>query len=151
MSRLGYAIAVLLVAVGTGAPSPAAFAQTKKPEILEGIARVIDAGTIDVDGKIVRLFGIVAPGPRQKCLKGNLPWLCGAAARSHLVTLAEGKKVRCEQIQNYIARCTAGPIDLAERMVAAGWAVPDEAGQIYQPAETEARKERRGLWESAPQ
>ncbi|WP_420405054.1 thermonuclease family protein [Nisaea sp.] len=121
----------------------------KKPLVIEGTARVIDAGTLQIDKSVIRLFGIVAPGPRQKCLRGSLPWLCGAAARTYLVDLADGKKTRCEAVESFNARCIVGNRDLSNEMVRAGWAVADEAGDAYRPAEEKARAAKRGLWKYA--
>ncbi|MBO6558934.1 MAG: thermonuclease family protein [Nisaea sp.] len=139
---------VLLSAVTSVAPVGAA---DKKPLIIEGTARVIDAGTLQIDKNVIRLFGIVAPGPRQKCLRGSLPWLCGAAARTYLVELADGKQARCEAVESFNARCIVGDRDLSNEMVRAGWAVADEAGTAYLPAEEKARAAKRGLWEYAPE
>ncbi|WP_193180777.1 thermonuclease family protein [Nisaea sediminum] len=121
-------------------------AADKKPLVIEGTAHVIDAGTLQIDKSVIRLFGIVAPGPRQKCLFGSLPWLCGAAARTHLADLADGKQARCEAIETFNARCIVGGKDLSNQMVRAGWAVADEAGEAYRPAQEKARAEKRGLW-----
>jgi len=126
----------------------AAQAADKKPLVMQGTARVIDAGTLQIDKNVIKLFGIVAPGPRQKCLRGSLPWLCGAAARKYLVKLADGKQARCEAVESFNARCIVGNKDLAIEMVRAGWAVADEAGIAYRAAEEKARAGKRGLWES---
>lgn len=138
--------ALILLLAGLASTAGAA---DKKPLVIEGEARVIDAGTIQIDDKVIRLFGIVAPGPRQKCLRGALPWLCGAAARSYLKELADEKQARCEAVESFNARCIVGQKDLANEMVRAGWAVADEAGDAYRPAEEKARAEKRGLWEYA--
>ncbi|UUX50082.1 thermonuclease family protein [Nisaea acidiphila] len=146
------AVAVkLLMSLFFAALPATAFAADKKPVVIEGEARVIDAGTIQIDNKVIRLFGIVAPGPRQKCLRGSLPWLCGAAARTYLKELADRKQARCQAIQSYNARCIVANKDLANEMVRAGWAVADESGEAYRPAEDKARAEKRGLWEYAPE
>lgn len=125
-------------------------AADKKPEVIEGEARVIDAGTIQIDDKVIRLFGIVVPSPRQKCLRGALPWLCGAAAKSYLKEIADRKAARCTPVLTFNARCTVSGKDLSLEMVRAGWAVADEVGDAYRPAEAEARAAKRGLWENAP-
>jgi endonuclease YncB( thermonuclease family) len=123
-------------------------AADKKPIIIKGEARVIDAGTIQIDKSIIRLFGIVAPGPRQKCLRGSLPWLCGAAAKKYLQALADRKHARCVSVQAFNAKCIVNNRDLSNEMVRSGWAVADEAGGAYRSAEEKARAGKRGLWAS---
>lgn len=125
-----------------------AMAADKKPIIIEGEARVIDAGTIQINRSVIRLFGIIAPSPRQKCLRGSLPWLCGAAAKKHLQKLADRKQARCVAVETFKARCIVNKKDLSNEMVLSGWAVADEAGDAYRPAEEKARAGKRGLWES---
>ena len=130
--------------------SDAAMAADKKPIVIEGEARVVDAGTIQIDRSVIRLFGIVAPSPRQKCLRGALPWLCGAAAKKHLQKLADQKQARCVAVETFNARCIVNKKDLSNEMVLSGWAVADEAGDAYRAAEEKARAGKRGLWESLP-
>jgi len=125
-------------------------AADKKPIVIEGEARVIDAGTIQIDRSVIRLFGIVAPSPRQKCLRGSLPWLCGAAAKKHLQKLADRKQARCVAVETFNARCIINKKDISNEMVLSGWAVADEAGDAYRPAEEKARAAKRGLWENVP-
>lgn len=125
-------------------------ARADEPSVIEGPAEVVDGGTLAVDGRTVRLAGIVAPGPRQKCLDGNLPWLCGAAARQHLRGLVGDQRVRCEMLRPGIAECRAGGADLGAAMVRDGWAVTGPDGEAYAGLEREARAARRGLWEKAP-
>lgn len=134
-------LAVLLTA--------AAAAGAEEPAILEGAAKAVDGGTLEVEGKTVRLAGIVAPGPRQKCLDGNLPWLCGAAARQHLQQIIGDRTVRCQATAG-VGLCRAGSLDLAAAMVRDGWAVADRDGAAYRKLEAEAREARRGLWERTP-
>ena len=133
---------VSLCAVGT--------ARADEPTVIEGPAEVVDGGTLVVDGRTLRLAGIVAPGPRQKCLDGNLPWLCGAAARQHLRGLVGDRRVRCELRRPGLAECRAGGHDLGGAMVRDGWAVAGADGEPYAGLEQEARAARRGLWEKAP-
>lgn len=130
--------------------STALMAADKKPIVIEGEARVIDAGTIQIERSVIRLFGIVAPTPRQKCLRGSLPWLCGAAAKKHLQKLADRKQARCVAVETFNARCIVNKKDISNEMVLSGWAVADEAGDAYRPAEEKARAGKRGLWESVP-
>ncbi len=128
-------------------PAPVSHAQTKDDDIIKGEATVIDAGTLQIGDKVVKLDGVITPGARQKCLKGSLPWLCGAAARSHLVNLVQDRVVQCLKSNSYHARCFAGGFDLAQNLVRNGWAVPSKSGIIYQDAESAARREKLGMWQ----
>jgi endonuclease YncB( thermonuclease family) len=134
----------LLLALANGAwmmPARAA-----SGDIIEGVAAVIDAGTVKIGKTTIRLHGIIAPTARQKCKAGSLPWLCGAAARKHLVDLAQGETVRCLKIGAYHGRCFSAGVDLSENLVRNGWAVPDRAGIIHRDDENKARREKLGMW-----
>jgi endonuclease YncB( thermonuclease family) len=121
---------------------------------LTGRARVVDGDTFSVGAERIRLWGVDAPEGRQVCqdAKGQ-DYACGDAARDQLVRLIGGRPVRCEvrdrdPYGRAVSRCLAGPTDLGEAMVRAGWAVdyvPFSRG-AYASAETEARGARRGLW-----
>jgi len=133
---------LFLLAVGS--------AQAEGPTTIEGVAEVVAGGTLAIDGKTVQLIGIVAPGPRQKCRDGSLPWLCGAAARKHLLTLIGEHPVRCDIKSPGVAACRANGHDLGAAMVRDGWAVAEQDAEAYLALEREARAARRGLWEKAP-
>lgn len=120
------------------------------PTTVAGVATAIDGGTLSVDGVTLRLAGIVAPGPRQKCRDGALPWLCGAAARSHLAELIGDAPVTCQARDTGVATCRAGETDLSAAMVRDGWAVAEPEVEAYKELEAEARDAKRGLWEKSP-
>lgn len=145
---LAVPLAALLAALLAAMAPPAA--EADEPTVIRGPGDAVDGGTLVVDGVTLRLAGIVAPGPRQKCLDGNLPWLCGAAARQHLRQLIGGREVQCRSTAPGIAGCRVADQDLAAAMVRDGWAVADRDGEAYRDLEAEARKARRGLWEKTP-
>lgn len=116
-------------------------------KVIEGPATVVDAGTLKIDDKIIKLQGVITPGARQKCLKGFLPWLCGAAARGHLVKLVQDKTIRCLKSGPYHARCFEGSVDLAKSLARNGWAVAAKDGRIYRDAEDAARAAKLGMWQ----
>ncbi|MBL6598191.1 MAG: hypothetical protein ISP41_04820 [Alphaproteobacteria bacterium] len=124
-------------------------AQADDDKVIEGKATVIDAGTIKIGDKVVKLQGVITPGARQKCRKGSLPWLCGAAARTHLVKLVEDKTIRCLKSGPYHARCFEGSVDLAKSLARNGWAVAAKDGLIYRDAEDAARADKLGMWQYA--
>ena len=54
----------------------------KESKQLIGIFKVVDGSSLSFDGKIYKLYGAQGPASHQKCKKGALPWLCGAAAKN---------------------------------------------------------------------
>lgn len=133
----------------SGSLWPVSQAHAGPSDVIEGPVTVIDAGTLKIGDKIIKLHGVIAPGARQKCKKGSLPWLCGAAARKHMVELAQGKTIRCLKVGAYHGRCFKGGTDLAESLVRGGWAVPDKTGLVYRDDEDAARESKLGMWKYA--
>ena len=76
--------------------------------------RIIDADTIELDGKKIRLHGVDAPEASQKCLnsKGKV-WFCGQHATQALEVLISShpnKRLSCvesskDRYQRVIAEC----------------------------------------------
>ena len=64
---------------------------TAKEEYIEGSVDVIDGGATRVGDEVIKLYNVIAPSARQKCRKGSMPWLCGAAAHKHLAELTRKK------------------------------------------------------------
>ena len=137
---------LLLVSVS---PTLVLHAHAGNDDIIQGVAEVIDAGTLQIDDKVIKLHGLVVPSARQKCKRGSLPWLCGAAARKHLVGLAQGQTVRCLMVSAYHARCFADGTNLSKSVVRNGWAVPDTSGAVYREDGDLARREKLGMWKYA--
>ena len=133
----------------TGLSALVIHAHADDDNIVEGPAKVIDAGTLKIGDKVIKLQGVITPGARQKCRKGSLPWLCGAAARGHLVKLAQDKTIRCLKSGDYYARCFVGGTDLAKDLARNGWAVAAKDGLLYRDAEDTARAEKLGMWKYA--
>ena len=137
-----------LVAALIGVPVLAA-------ESISGTATVRDAGTLEIQGKKVRLHGIEAPDDDQACLRDAKPWKCGEAARSALRQHVEGKTVTCEAVNasdgsNQGANCSVGGENLNLLLVREGWAMdlPAQSNGAYADAQKEAKKARRGVWAS---
>ncbi|MDA1310384.1 MAG: hypothetical protein O2985_12375 [Proteobacteria bacterium] len=145
--NIAWAVTLVLLLSATATMAIPAHAAGKSS--IKGVAKVIDAGTLQVGDKVIKLYGIIAPSARQKCRQGSLPWLCGAAARTHLVDLAQGKNVQCLKVGDYYARCFVRGLDLSKSLVANGWAVPDKAGAVYRDAEAAARRGKLGMWKYA--
>jgi endonuclease YncB( thermonuclease family) len=105
------------------------------------------------DGDI-RLFGIDAPELHQTCLDSRSePYQCGRESFRHLEMLMTDKTVRCRVVDHdlyhrAVAVCSAGSVELNQRMVEDGWAVAYERfPSIYSAGEERARAKRRGLWQ----
>lgn len=124
------------------------------------VLSVLDGNTLSVRNETtnqqsyVRLRGIDAPESQQ-------PY--GAAARQRLASLVAGKSVRIEfkgtdrmgTVEGRIL-LNGEDINLAQLRAGLAWfhtiygnELSDEQRKLYQEAETEARKARRGLWQDA--
>ena len=122
---------------------------------VEGMPKVIDGDTIEIEGQAIRLFGIDAPEMGQTCrIKENL-YDCGMVARTALLDLTAGTPVICKVIplvkdispEGAPGRCTAAGYDLSEGMAYTGWALAERtASERYIVYEERARDAGRGLW-----
>ncbi|MBT5263733.1 MAG: hypothetical protein HOL85_02795 [Rhodospirillaceae bacterium] len=141
MRNWGYYIVVIaLISL------PATSVLAAKDNVVKGKAGIIDGSTLQIGNKVMKLFGMAAPSMRQKCKRGHIPWLCGAASRKYLLELTMGKEVRCIIVDRPFARCIVGRKDLAQAMIKAGWAVVGRGGSGYRADEEEARFREVGLW-----
>jgi endonuclease YncB( thermonuclease family) len=146
--RLVFATIALVAAL---AATPLAAA-----ELIRGPATVIDGETLAIKGVTVRLFGIAAPARDQSCSelfeRRSRAYPCGLHATAFLDALVADRTVICVSAasrpgRDMRARCYAGGRDLAEAMVAAGWAVLDNrAANLYVKAQERARLDQRGMW-----
>ena len=150
------ALAPVLLFVGAAANVPASAAERAK--IVAGDARVIDGRTLVVRQQAFRLVGIDVPDLGQTCERFGKAYPCGNVARTALMDLVAGTRVRCIPVKAAsgkisagadisFARCTATGIDLSWNMVHTGWAVPSDAGKaLYGRVAARARKRKAGLW-----
>ena len=121
-------------------------------QVFSGPARVVDGDTLEIAGVKVRLFGVDAPEARQECTTAEgRPWACGRVATERLRQMAVGK-VQCQGVDTdrygrTVARCRVAGRDLAADLVAEGVAFAyARYGHDYVSLETQARRQRRGLW-----
>ncbi len=120
-------------------------------EILSGPARVVSGDRLEVAGRMLRLAGVDAPDPGQRCEIAGRAYDCGRIAATALMDLTVGVAVRCEILGGgdpAPARCRLPDgYDLAEGMVYAGWALawPREANPLRAREEI-ARERHHGLW-----
>ena len=122
-------------------------------EILSGQVRVIDADSLDMGGRSVRLFGIDAVEKNQTCQdRRGREWPCGRHATEKLAAALDGQTVRC-QVQDTdrygraVSVCEAGGKDINHWVVRNGWAVAyTRYSRDYEGAEAEARAEKAGIF-----
>lgn len=144
------------------APTPP---QQKQPEALlpreivvrAADVRVVDGDTLRLGDVTVRLAGLDAPERGQVCQRADgSRFDCGEAAARHLSTLVRRRGVACgisgrDRYGRAVGICHAEGVDLAEAMVASGWALALAEGRRgpsrYGVAEAQARSARNGLWE----
>lgn len=123
---------------------------------LDGVAAVIDGGTLAIAGRHIRLYGINAPGEREICARGGRHWACGTEAAFALAHLVGRHWLHCvprgpipgpdKAVQ---AVCYLGDgRDVNAEMVREGWAFAarHDPNMPYAAEEAEARAARRGLW-----
>lgn len=140
--RLLFAVFALLIAAGSG-PGTAA-------TLVSGSAAVIGPGVLRVNGQDLRLFDIRVPGAAAKCAEWQgqkqVGYACDLRARAFLESLVADEAVACVSEDKGVATCYADGRDLAESLVAAGWAESCGRGNRYVAEEEAARKAGRGLW-----
>lgn len=132
------------------------------PPAFEGVGFVGDGDTINVVGMRpgIRLWGLNAAELRDRQRAETTPGMKARALVADLLTDADNK-VRCEPIEwdsycRVVSTCLTGAgVDLTMAALKAGLAYgfylakhPQlvETALSYAKAETEARRERRGLW-----
>jgi endonuclease YncB( thermonuclease family) len=122
------------------------------PPLSGTVERVLDGDTIDIAGQRIRLPGLDAPEWNQTCRTADGgAWDCGAAAARRMRELTRGRTLSChpeghDRYGRLLAVCRDGRTDIAETMVAEGFAT---ATSRYTSAEALARKARRGLWQGS--
>ncbi len=136
---------------------PATKGQKKSDEPLkeytvQGIVRNVRSGYfLQLEGSLVKLYGIDSPDPVQQCLDENgRSYDCGAQARQMLERLTQGKHLKCKLTGgdgkgNYIAACKMdNGYDVGAVMVYSGWALARTPS--YLPYQKIAEQKKEGLW-----
>jgi endonuclease YncB( thermonuclease family) len=107
--------------------------------------KVVDGGTVLVDGATVKLWGIEAPVPGRMCeTAAGSAWPCGDRARDQLAAVAGEDEIVCEPKDDGTAICRAGGLDLGALMVKEGLAW-SRGG--YDDIQADAKAARIGVWE----
>lgn len=113
--------------------------------------RVVDADTLRLGDRVLRLDGLVVPGrgtARCPVAAGGLDD-CATAGAAALASLVLDEAVVCrvqgrDRHGRALATCRAGEVELNAALVAAGWARAETASLAVH--EAEARQQGRGLW-----
>ncbi len=120
--------------------------------VFKGQARVIDGDEIELAGKRVRLYGIVAPDLGQTCWYQDKEFPCGHSARRNLWLNVKDQRLTCREKSVVdgvvVALCfDAKGRDVAGGLVRSGWALalPKQV-EVYIKAEAEAKRQKLGLW-----
>lgn len=143
-SLLGAALVFTALAAFTVAPAAADVGER---------ARVQNDGTLRVNGKTVRLYGIHIPTGQRTCRSSIRPVRCAPRAVLQLDFLIRGF-VYCDEVQRFQDRsiaavCRTGPNreDLAARLLDQGWAVALPGAPFeYIALERFAQSNKRGFW-----
>ena len=122
------------------------------PNMLEGVAKVIDGDTIEIAGNEIRLHGIDALEGRQRCRRTDgTTWACGREAARALRGMIAGGRVSCrvyerDRHRRLVATCYANGVDLNGWMVSQGHALAYRRySRRYVGEEQSARTARKGM------
>lgn len=123
---------------------------------LTGRAAIHDGDSIKVNGVHIRMLGYDSPELKQRCrdIRGD-EYPCGVMATIALTRIIADQPVTCvPEIQRNgsaldihgrtLAACSVAGDDIGRQMVASGWALSFMSHR-YDAAETEARRNQRGL------
>lgn len=152
-------LAALLLLGGPTYASAQTAAQTKgkvagKPnETLKGKALALEGDVLSINDTPVRLMGIDAPDPGQKCKNRYGRELdCFKVATAVLAAMVKDEEVTCtvsEKDRNgeLKGECRVRGVDLGAAMVSRGWAFHYASlSAVYQKGEAYAQSKRMGLW-----
>ena len=119
---------------------------------ISGYAFVQEDGSMKVDGRHVRLFGIYIPPTSQSCRTFERPVTCAPRAALALDFRIGADFVHCEPRSKsadgeIVALCRVGDEDLSAYLLTRGWAValPDAPFE-YSALEKIARQQGIGVW-----
>jgi endonuclease YncB( thermonuclease family) len=133
-------------------------AEAPRPETISGVGVAIDGDTVEVDGRIMDLWGVEAPN-----LDNSDGWFSRAALDDLIGP--DGKlscTVKVKTRRRTHAICTNSRVgDIGRAMLQGGWAIfargdsKDERLDkaltgVYASAEARARRTRAGLWAGMP-
>ena len=141
--RFWAALLSLWITAGAAAAAPAE---------VRGRATVFSGDTLAVAGQRIRLYGIDAPEPGQKCRWPNKVIDCGQISRAALLDLIAPIDIVCRRRAvlpdgTWLASCDAEGFDVGRNMIFTGWAViPENDPARWAGVQARAKARRRGLW-----
>ncbi|WP_448191978.1 thermonuclease family protein [Azospirillum sp. sgz301742] len=121
--------------------------------LVKGKGRAVEGDLLTVNGVAVRLMGIDAPDPGQKCKNRYGHELdCFRVATDVLASLIKDEEVECtvadeDRKRQKYGECRVRGVDLGGAMVSRGWAFPFRGlTSAYQSSEAYAQSKKLGLW-----
>jgi endonuclease YncB( thermonuclease family) len=130
-------------------PRPAEPPQWRRFELPD----TANATTFQIDGKTIRIAGVIAPKPEETCKRQNGgDWPCGRTALHSFRLFLGGRPIECffpyaDTAVEITAPCRVGKVDLGLWLLKTGWAKPGAyATEEYLKASESAHCNRRGLW-----
>jgi len=167
-ARIVVAILVLVAGVlVANRDLPGVLAGGEYREVGPARANAINGEALIVEGgEVIVLLGIEALRPGQTCFDGDgAAYPCGDRATVHLQSLVADVDVFCHVYYPNLGVCIPVPegsprprsiadtfveANLQARMVAAGWALPDDGGAPFLgDLRDEAQRKRKGIWQGA--
>jgi endonuclease YncB( thermonuclease family) len=154
----GLGLCLALAACGGEQAANAPHADSALPQRIVGPATVVDAGTLVIDGRTVKLWGIDAPARDAHCRdQPNPPWPCGEHAAAALAGWLGARAVNCDPRTRYttnpaLALCRLNGRDVGKWLVMHGWArdAPAQSDGMYRTLERAAARKRRGMHGGPP-
>ena len=138
------------------------FPQNSFALIFEGIPRVIDGDSLEINSNKIRLFGIDAPERKQTCkktyliisfLKFQRNYKCGLMVTNQLKKLINNRIIKCisknkDRYNRYLSTCYLKKIDINSWLVKNGYAFAYRRySKKYILEEQHAKKNKLGLWQ----
>ena len=138
------------------------FPQNSFALIFEGIPRVIDGDSLEINSNKIRLFGIDAPERKQTCkktyliisfLKFQRNYKCGLMVTNQLKKLINNRIIKCisknkDRYNRYLSTCYLKKIDINSWLVENGYAFAYRRySKKYILEEQHAKKNKLGLWQ----
>lgn len=121
-------------------------------ETVNGQATVIDGDTLEIREQRIRLHGVDAFESNQLCTsRHGQKYRCGAKAANALDRFIGSRNVSCKKkgmsYNRWVATCHVGETDLAQWMVAKGWALAwTKYSRRYLPDMNQAERLMLGAW-----
>jgi endonuclease YncB( thermonuclease family) len=117
-----------------------------------GMASAVDGDTLVLGGQRIRLHGIDAFEPEQRCERDGRRYSCGGRATQALAEKLGSGPLLCEprgtdRYDRTLATCRIGRTDIGAWMVRQGWAVAyTRYARDYADDEAIAQRSRKGAW-----